>query len=76
MVTHPSQGSRHKIDVVLFAQDLEVVDRVFVLDNSGRRYRLLLSMERGQVKRVSRNLPAWARNALPSDIQRSRDMEG
>lgn len=49
---------------------LEFADRAFVLDNSSRRYRLLLSMEGGQVKRISRHLPAWARDALPSDIQR------
>ena len=30
---------------------LTMVDRAFVLDNAGRRYRLLLSMEYGQVKR-------------------------
>ena len=46
------------------------VDRAFVLDNTGRRYRLLLSLESGQVKHLSRNLPRWARDALPSTLLR------
>ena len=49
---------------------LALADRAFVLDNSGRRYRLLLSMERGQVRHVSSNLPSWARATLPRDMQR------
>src|SRR5712691_6884224 len=44
---------------------LQLVDRAFVLDNSGQRRRLLLSMEQGQVKHRSRNLPRWAHDALP-----------
>lgn len=47
---------------------LLIVDRAYVLDNSGQRRRLLLSMEGGQVKRLSRNLPRWAQVALPSEI--------
>jgi len=54
---------------------LELADRAFVLDNSGRRYRLLLSMEHGQVRHVSSNLPAWARAVLPRDMQRRRGLE-
>ena len=46
---------------------LDLADRAYVLDNSGRRYRLLLSMEQGQVKRVTRNLPTWAQQTLPPD---------
>ena len=53
---------------------LELADRAFVLDNSGRRYRLLLTLERGQTRHVSANLPAWARSALPRDMQRRRGM--
>lgn len=35
-------------------------DRVFVLDNSSRRYRLLFSIERGSLRFVSKHLPDWA----------------
>jgi predicted ABC-type ATPase len=51
---------------------LAMVDRAFVLDNTGRRYRLLLSVEHGQVKRLSRHLPPWAREALPPELLRSQ----
>jgi predicted ABC-type ATPase len=54
------------------ATSLTTVDRAFVLDNTGRRYRLLLSMEYGQVKRLSRHLPSWAREALPPEVLRSQ----
>jgi predicted ABC-type ATPase len=49
---------------------LQSVDRAFVLDNTGRRYRLLLSLESGQVKRLSRNLLRWAQDALPTALLR------
>jgi predicted ABC-type ATPase len=54
------------------ATTLTTVDRAFVLDNTGRRYRLLLSMEYGQVKRLSRHLPTWAREALPPELLQSQ----
>ena len=44
---------------------LRSVDRAYVLDNTGQRYRLLLSMEGGRVKRLSRRLPPWTQTALP-----------
>jgi predicted ABC-type ATPase len=53
---------------------LRSVDRVFVLDNTGWRYRLLLSLESGQAKHLSRNLPRWAQDALPSTLQQRRGM--
>ena len=53
---------------------LQSVDRAFVLDNTGQRYRLLLSLESGQVKRLSRNLPRWAQDALPSALLRRRGL--
>ncbi len=56
---------RYRRSMTNLTTALQIVDRVFVLDNSGRRRRLLLSMERGQVKRRSRNLPRWAHHALP-----------
>lgn len=35
-------------------------DRVFVLDNSSRRYRLLFSIVHGSLRLVSKKLPDWA----------------
>jgi len=49
---------------------LQNVDRAFVLDNTGQRYRLLLTLEGNQVKRLSRNLPRWAQDALPPALLR------
>jgi predicted ABC-type ATPase len=54
------------------AISLTMVDRAFVLDNTGRRYRLLLSMEYGQVKRLSRHLPSWTRRVLPPELLQSQ----
>ena len=54
---------------------LAMVDRAFVLDNTGRRYRLLLSVEHGQVKRLSRHLPPWAREALPPELLRLQERD-
>jgi len=52
------------------AAALQSVDRAFVLDNTGQRYRLLLALEEDRVKRLSRNLPRWAQDALPSALLR------
>jgi predicted ABC-type ATPase len=49
---------------------LQSVDRAFVLDNTGQRYRLLLTLEGNRVKRLSRNLPRWAQDALPPALLR------
>jgi predicted ABC-type ATPase len=51
---------------------LQRADRAFGLDNTGQRYRLLLSLESGQVKHLSRNFPRWAQDALPSILLRRR----
>jgi len=43
-------------------------DRCFVLDNTGRRHRLLLTIDGGQVRHVSRDLPGWLRRAVPAAL--------
>jgi predicted ABC-type ATPase len=53
---------------------LRNVDRAFVLDNTGQRYRLLLTLEGNRVKRLSRNLPRWAQDALPSALLQHRGL--
>jgi predicted ABC-type ATPase len=71
----PDVVRRYERSLANLPRALELVDRAFILDNSGRGYRMLLSVERGRVRHVSANLPAWARNALPREMQRSRGME-
>jgi antirestriction protein ArdC/phage/plasmid primase-like uncharacterized protein/predicted ABC-type ATPase/proteasome lid subunit RPN8/RPN11/predicted RNA methylase len=39
-------------------------DRVYVLDNSKRSRRLVLSIEQGQRKHVSKNMPPWCKKVL------------
>jgi predicted ABC-type ATPase len=53
---------------------LQSVDRAFVLDNTGQRYRLLLALEGDWLKRLSRNLPRWAQDALPSALLQRRGL--
>lgn len=51
----------------------DLADRVFVLDNTKARRRLVFSYEQGRVKHMSPNLPDWARYAIPLDILQSRN---
>jgi predicted ABC-type ATPase len=55
-----------------------LADRVMVADNTGRNLRLLLSVEHNRVKHLSRNLPQWAKEAIPRRFIRSHesDLEG
>ena len=63
---------RYIRSMVNLAIALQSVDRAFVLDNTGQRYRLLLTLEGDRVKHLSRNLPRWAQDALPSTLLRRR----
>lgn len=63
-----------------FARSLEnlsaafdLADRVFVLDNTGEKRRLLLSVDNQRVKHLSRNLPQWAKEVIPEQMIHSRD---
>ena len=51
----------------------DLVDRIFVLDNTGEKRRLVLSVDHNRVKHLSRNLPHWAKDAIPARIIRSRN---
>jgi predicted ABC-type ATPase len=44
--------------------------RVLVLDNSGERARLLLRIENGRTRHVTRRLSAWAKKAIPASLRR------
>ncbi|MDR9230024.1 hypothetical protein FEP08_05595 [Burkholderia multivorans] len=48
-----------------------LADRAFVLDNSGLRRQLLLSLEGGRVKHMTKQLPDWAKTAIPTGMQRA-----
>lgn len=50
----------------------DLVDRIFVLDNTGEKRRLLFSMENGRVKHLASRLPQWAREAIPDSLIASR----
>jgi len=66
---------RYSRSMTNLATALHIVDRVFVLDNSGQRRCLLLSMDHGQVKRRSHNLPRWAYDALPPTLLREPGLD-
>lgn len=40
-------------------------DRTFILDNSGRKHRLVLAHEKGRLRLVARTVPAWLKPHLP-----------
>lgn len=50
-----------------------LAERVFILDNTRKKPRLLLSVENNRVKHLSRNLPQWAKEAIPHRFTRSQD---
>jgi len=50
----------------------DFADRVFVLDNTGEKRRLLLSVDHHRVKHLSKNLPRWAKDAIPEQLIQSR----
>ncbi|HDR9474388.1 TPA: zeta toxin family protein [Burkholderia multivorans] len=53
------------------SEALMLADRAFVLDNSGLRRQLLLSLEGGRVKHMTKQLPDWAKTAIPTGMQRA-----
>lgn len=54
------------------AMAFDLADRVFVLDNTGEKRRLLFSVEKGRVKHMAKKLPSWARRAIPERFLASR----
>ncbi len=55
------------------AEAMKIAHRTLVFDNSGKRRRYLLSRENGRTRHVSRNLPEWAKQAIPRSYQRKYD---
>lgn len=63
---------RYERSLENLAVAIDQADRVFVLDNTGKKRRLLLSIEHGRVKHLSNRLPSWAKAAIPNRFVRSR----
>lgn len=55
------------------AEAMKIAHRTLVFDNSGKRRRYLLGRENGKTRHVSRNLPEWAKQAIPRSYQRKHD---
>jgi predicted ABC-type ATPase len=51
------------------ATGLILADRSYVIDNSLTRRRLLLLRENGRVKHLAQAIPAWAIDAIPSEMR-------
>ncbi|MGT2457806.1 zeta toxin family protein [Cupriavidus basilensis] len=63
-VPAPDVLRRYQRSIDNLPKALAIADRAYVFDNSADRRRLLLSLEKGQVKRIQRDLPSWAKSAL------------
>ena len=70
-VPAPTVLARYAKSLANLPAALALTDRAFILDNTGPRHRLLLALEDGQARSVSRQLPTWARNALPPALRQT-----
>lgn len=61
---------RFSVSLANLGTALPLVDRALVLDNSGLKRQLVLSVEKGQLKYGARNPPEWAKKAIPESLQR------
>lgn len=57
------------------AEAMKIAHRTLVFDNSGKRRRYLLGREHGKTRHVSRNLPEWAKQAIPRTYQKKKDLD-
>lgn len=55
---------------------IRLSDRVRVLDNSDERRRLVLRLDNGRVRAVSRTMPEWAKHAIPRELRSLRRDNG
>ena len=63
---------RYPDTMARLATALGIVDRAYIVDNSGIRRRLLVKIEDGRATNVAADLPAWAVRAVPAHY-RKRD---
>jgi len=52
------------------ADAIRISDRVRILDNSNERKSLILKIDRGRTRIVSRTMPEWAKAAIPRNLRR------
>jgi predicted ABC-type ATPase len=52
---------RYAKSLVNLPAAIAFAERVFILDNTGARHRLLVTINRGQIRHQSQRLPAWTR---------------
>ena len=55
---------RHARSLAHLPTAMGLADRCFILDNTGMRPRLLISVDQGRVRHISQPLPAWARSLI------------
>lgn len=67
----PEQDIMRRFDRSLsnLVEAIKISDRARVLDNSGKKFRLVLSIDKGKAKTVSRNLPEWLKKAVPKEMR-------
>jgi predicted ABC-type ATPase len=53
---------------------IEISDRVFILDNSGRKHRFLLSIKHGRIQHKTQNQPEWLKEIIP-EIRKAARMQ-
>jgi hypothetical protein len=54
---------------------LKLVDRVFVLDNSKAKHKLIMTMEHGVARFLTRDQPEWFKKACPDFPEKGRMIE-
>lgn len=64
-----TESGGHAVPFANLPAALVLAERVFVLDNTGERRRLLLSVEQGRIKHLSGNLPVWAKAVVSSSCR-------
>ncbi len=58
-------GRRFERSLANLPRAMELADRAFVFDNSGKRRRLMFTHELGQTRHVSKDMPRWLHSAFP-----------
>jgi predicted ABC-type ATPase len=61
---------RYPDSMANLAKALAMAERAWVIDNSGRRRRLILSLAHGRTAYLAADLPEWATRAIPAALRR------
>ncbi len=65
---------RYERSLANLSPGVALADRTWLLDNTGERMRLVATIERGQVKKSTINLPQWAKAAKIPALEQSMGM--